>query len=153
MVLRPLFPFQQGQYVQVFQLKPATSFLQLSDSRSVLCTVQLRTLCAARSLATLGLSTTAGPGPGELPSFWGSMVFRRAPIPRKGSGNQQKTMTSNQFSFGAKNSRCEFHSVWWYPCYTGKFACLVNPIGFDFAIRSGHLGKIHVIFTLQVFAF
>ena len=28
--------------------------------------------------------------PGELPGFWGSMVFRHAPIPRKGSGNQQQ---------------------------------------------------------------
>ena len=27
--------------------------------------------------------------PGEFPGFWGSMVFRHAPIPWKGSGNQQ----------------------------------------------------------------
>ena len=46
------------------------------------CTVQLRTLCAARSLVTLYLSATSGPGPGEVP-----MVFRHTPIPRKGSGN------------------------------------------------------------------
>ena len=32
----------------------------------------------------------SGPDPGELPGFWGSMVFRHAPIPRKGSGNQQQ---------------------------------------------------------------
>ena len=51
------------------------------------CTVQLRTLCAAHSLAILCLSTTSGPGPGEFPGFWGSMVFRHASIPRKGSGN------------------------------------------------------------------
>ena len=54
------------------------------------CTVQLRTLCAAHSLATLCLSMTSGPDPGELPGFWGSMVFRHAPIHRKGSGNQQQ---------------------------------------------------------------
>ena len=30
------------------------------------CTVQLRTLCAAHSLATLYLFTTSGPDPGEL---------------------------------------------------------------------------------------
>ena len=54
------------------------------------CIVQLRTLCAAHSLATLCLFTTSGPDPGELPGFWGSMVFRHAPIPRKGSGNQQQ---------------------------------------------------------------
>ena len=50
------------------------------------CTVQLRTLCAAHSLATLRLFTTSGPDPGELPGFWGSMVFRHVPIPQKGSG-------------------------------------------------------------------
>ena len=33
------------------------------------CTVQLRTLCVAHSLATLCLFTTSGPGPGELPGF------------------------------------------------------------------------------------
>ena len=33
---------------------------------------------------------TSGPDPGELPGFWGSMVIRHAPIPRKGSGNQQQ---------------------------------------------------------------
>ena len=55
------------------------------------CTVQLRTLCAAHSLATLYLFTTSGPDPGELLGFWGSMVFRYAPIPRKGSGKQQQT--------------------------------------------------------------
>ena len=54
------------------------------------CTVQLRTLCAAHSLATLCLSMTSGPDPGELPGFWGSMVFCHAPIPWKRSGNQQQ---------------------------------------------------------------
>ena len=38
----------------------------------------------------LCLSTTSGPDPGELPGFWGSMVSRPVPIPRKGSGNQQQ---------------------------------------------------------------
>ena len=38
-------------------------------------------------LATLCFFTTSGPGSGELPGFWGSMVFRHASIPRKGSGN------------------------------------------------------------------
>ena len=54
------------------------------------CTVQLRTLCAAHSLATLYLFTTCGPDPGEFPVFWGSMVSRHAPIPQKGSGKQQQ---------------------------------------------------------------
>ena len=30
--------------------------------------------------------------PGESPGFWGSMVFRHAPIPRTGSGKQQLHM-------------------------------------------------------------
>ena len=47
-------------------------------------------LCAAHSLATFCLFTTSGPEPGELPGFWASMVFRHAPIPRKGSVNQQQ---------------------------------------------------------------
>ena len=37
------------------------------------------TLCATHSLAILCLFTTSGPDPGELPSFWGSMVFCHAP--------------------------------------------------------------------------
>ena len=40
------------------------------------CTVQLRTLCAACSLAILSLFTTTGPGTKEFPGFRGSMVFR-----------------------------------------------------------------------------
>ena len=60
------------------------------------CTVQPRTLCAAHSLATLCLSTTSGPDPGEFPGFWGSMVFRHAPIPRKGSGKQQQQQTFSE---------------------------------------------------------
>ena len=63
--------------------RPRTSLISF-------CTVQLRTLCAAHSLATLCLFMTSGPDSGELPGFWGSMVFRHAPIPRKGSGKQQQ---------------------------------------------------------------
>ena len=40
------------------------------------------------SLSLYDLWST-GLGPGELPSFWGSMVLRHAPIPRKGSGNNR----------------------------------------------------------------
>ena len=50
------------------------------------CIVQLRTLCIARLLATLCLSSTSGPGPGELPSLWGSMVFHHAFYPSEGVG-------------------------------------------------------------------
>ena len=58
---------------RIFPAAPVISF----------CTVQQRTLCAAHSLATLCLFTTAGPDPGELPGFWGSMVFRH---PSEGVG-------------------------------------------------------------------
>ena len=41
-----------------------------------------------RSLFGDSLSfTISGPDRGELPGFWGCMVFRHVPIPRKGSGN------------------------------------------------------------------
>ena len=49
-------------------------------------------LCAVQSLATLCLFTISAPGPGDLTDF---MVFRHAPIPRKGSGNNN----SNSFFF------------------------------------------------------
>ena len=39
---------------------------------------------ATDSLATLCLSTISCPDPGEVPGFWGPMVFRHAPILRKG---------------------------------------------------------------------
>ena len=68
--------------------RPRTSLISF-------CTVQLRTLCAAHPLATLCLFTTSGPDPGELLGFWGSMVFRHAPIPRKRLGNQQQQHGSN----------------------------------------------------------
>ena len=62
-------------------------------------TVQLRTLCAAHSLATLCLFTTSGSDLGELPGFWGSMVSRHAPIPKKGSSNQQQQQDSSKARF------------------------------------------------------
>ena len=49
------------------------------------------------TLWRLCLSTTYGPDPGELPGFWGSMVFRHAPVPRKGSGKQQHAGPWNIF--------------------------------------------------------
>ena len=61
------------------------------------CTVQLQILCAARSLATLCLFTNSSPDLGEFPGFWGSMVFRHAPIPGKGSGNQQQQQLACRF--------------------------------------------------------
>ena len=77
--------------------RPRTSLISF-------CTVQLRTLCPAHSLATLYPCTTSGPDPGELPGFWGSMVFRHAPIPRKGSGNQQQQQTKPASTASADHS-------------------------------------------------
>ena len=39
---------------------------------------------------SLSLYDLSDPDPGELPGFWGSMVFHHAPIPRKVSGKQQQ---------------------------------------------------------------
>ena len=65
------------------------------------CTVQLRTLSPLTlwrlSLSlSLSLSATSGPDPGELPGFWDSMVFRHAPISRKGSGKQLQVSNSEK---------------------------------------------------------
>ena len=53
------------------------------------CTVQLRTFCTARSLTIFCLYTTSGPGPGELPSFWGP--WSSAMPPSLGRGRVTKT--------------------------------------------------------------
>ena len=49
---------------------------------------------------TLGLCTTSGPDPGELPGFWGSMVFRQVRIPRKGSdsNNNNSNLSCKQYA-------------------------------------------------------
>ena len=70
--------------------RPKTSLISF-------CAVQLRTFCAAHSLANLCLSMISSPHPGKLPGFWGSMVSRHAPIPRKGSGNQQQQQQDFQY--------------------------------------------------------
>ena len=62
-------------------------------------TVQLRTLCVAHSLATLCFFMTSGPDAGELSGFWGSMVFRHAPISGKGSGNNNNNYYNRSAKF------------------------------------------------------
>ena len=47
--------------------------------------------------------------PGGLPSLWGSIVFHYAPIPRKGSGNQQQ---QQQHVFTRENGRCGGVKQW-----------------------------------------
>ena len=49
------------------------------------CTIQLRTICAAHSLATLCLCATSGPGPGHFPASGAP-----CPHPSKGVGQQQQ---------------------------------------------------------------
>ena len=71
---------------------------------NLFCIFQLWSLCAVRSLATLYLSTTSDSGPGELPGFWGFMVFRQAPIPRNGSGS-----TTNNKEFVLQLVRLSIH--------------------------------------------
>ena len=40
--------------------------------------------------------SVSGLGPGELPIFWGSMVFRHAPIPLEGVRQQQQRATTKE---------------------------------------------------------
>ena len=54
-------------------------------------TVQLRTISTTRFLTISRFSTISGPVPGELPGFWGFMVFHHAPIRQKGSGNNKNS--------------------------------------------------------------
>ena len=86
-------------------LRPPQSLVVSLLLSPVFCTVQLRTLCAAHSLVTLCLFMTSGSDPGELPGFWGFMVFRHAPIPRKGSGKQQQQLLVFFFQFSKKQAQ------------------------------------------------
>ena len=61
-------------------------------------TVQLHGLCAAYSLATFCFSTTSGPMPCRVAQLWGSMIFRHAVIPRKGTGKNNKQQGSDLLS-------------------------------------------------------
>ena len=47
--------------------------------------------CPATDSAPLALWRLSGPGPGELPGCWSSMVFRHAPILRKGPGSNNSS--------------------------------------------------------------
>ena len=62
------------------------------------CTVQLRILCAARSLAFLCLPAISGPGSGKLLGFLGIHgFFAILPIPQKGSGNNSNNNNRELF--------------------------------------------------------
>ena len=71
---------------------------------------------------SLSLSTTSSPDPGEFPGFWGSMVFRHAPIPRMGSGNQQQQQQPRSTISSVDNGRhvCRKNLVRQYTSYSKR---------------------------------
>ena len=76
--------------------RPRTSLISF-------CTVQLRTLCAAHSLAILCLYTTSGPDPGELPGFWAPWSSAMPPSLGRGrvtnnNNNNNHNKASNEVS-------------------------------------------------------
>ena len=90
----PQFPWRNLRsliMLTVFSLS-RESFLQHLQT---LVSGHLSSHSAPSSYAFLGcllfsdswLPMASGPDPGELPGFWGSMVFHHAPIPPKGLGN------------------------------------------------------------------
>ena len=82
-------------------------------------TVQLRTLCVGCSLATLFLAMTSGAGLKKLPGFSSLGIFRHAPIPRKGSGNNKNVDICNTVSAAASNPG----DIGW----AARFLCNNNP--------------------------
>ena len=67
------------------------------SSHSALSSYVLFVPLALRRLSCL--ITTSGSSPVELPSFWGSTVFRYALIPRKGSGNNSNVIIKHIHRF------------------------------------------------------
>ena len=96
------------------------------------CTVQLRTLCTVHSLATLYLFTTSGPDPGEFLGFWGSMVFRHAPIPRKGLGLQQHVTFANFYAMSSDSDNLSL-------CYCTDIQGLFQEIGIAYSASDWRL--------------
>ena len=72
---------------RILPAAPAYKYTRPRTPLISFCTVQLWTLCAVHSLVTLCLFTISALSFKELPGFWDSMVFRYAPIPRKGLGS------------------------------------------------------------------
>ena len=87
-----LLPLKNRQNRESFLQRLQTPVPEHLSSHSALSSYGLYD---ARSLAFFCLSTTSGSGPGKLPGFWGSMVFRHAPIPPKGSGNNNNNNNNN----------------------------------------------------------
>ena len=76
-------------FLELRVLHAAPAVIRPSTPLSSFCAGQLRNHCAAHSLTTPFFSTTVG----ELPGFWGSMVFCHAPIRRKRSGNNNNLVS------------------------------------------------------------
>ena len=95
------------------------------------CTVQLWTLCAARSLATLCLSTISGPGSGKFLSFWDFMVFRHAPIPWKVSGRNNNNINNRK--------RHQRFSQYFSVCFCNDIHSLFKEIGIEHDPRKWRL--------------
>ena len=79
-------------------LRAAPAVILPRTSLIAFFTVQLHGLCAAHSLATFCFSTTSGPMPCRVARLWGSMIFRHAVIPRKGTGKNNKQQGSDLLS-------------------------------------------------------
>ena len=89
------------------------------------------------------LSTTFGPNPGELRGFWGSMVFRHAPIPRKGSGNQQQQQ-NNVYSNSGED---------WQPCANDERSIsLIHQSGYVYFIVKSTTTQQYVTMSKQTIA-
>ena len=106
-----LLLLQDWQNRESFLQRPRTPLISFT-------TVQLRILCAARSLTTLCLFTIFVPGLGKLFGFWGFMVFRHAPIFRKGWGNNNNALPSfffclHKFSFCFCRN-CSINQLHWH---------------------------------------
>ena len=83
--------FLESAESRIFHAVPAV--IQPRTPLISFCTVQLRTLYAARSLATLCLSAISGSVLGKFSGFRGSIFSRLDPISRKGSGNNKNFST------------------------------------------------------------
>ena len=121
--LVPTLAFSRTEGVQV----PSISTEELLLPRHARCVIS-RLRCNGHSLLlSFYLSrigrienlATPGPGPGKLPNFCYFMVFRHAPIPRKGSGNNNNNNSYRlQFLLKLKLSKISLGNMGMAHCTT-----------------------------------